>query len=48
MNFLRVTTSVTTSDGHSVVRINTPRMQIYLWFTVKEVSNFMYTLDQKH
>ena len=38
MNFLRVTMSVTTSEGHSVVRTNTPRMQIYLG-AVKEGAN---------
>ena len=29
-NFLRVTTRVTVSDAHSVVRMNTPRMHTYL------------------
>lgn len=31
-NFLRVMTSVTTSEGHSVVRMKTPLMQTY-WVT---------------
>ena len=29
-NFLRVTTSVTVSEAHSVVRMKTPRMHTYL------------------
>ena len=35
-NFRRVTTSVTISDGHSVVRMKTPRMHTYVRGGVKE------------
>jgi hypothetical protein len=40
MNFLKVTTKVTVRDAHSVVRINTPEIQIYL-IIVKKI-NFAY------
>ena len=43
-NFLRVTTRVTVSDAHSVVRMNTPRMHTYLRAvsgnTLRELQNY--------
>lgn len=43
-NFLSVTTSVTISEGHSLVRINTPLMHTYLKKFCQGKHNFLSLL----
>lgn len=46
-NFLSVTTSVTVSEAHSVVRMKTPRMHTYLKLQLKVCNKILrkWTVD---